>query len=64
MVGCCENGSETLGNVEDGAHVVSSPAEPLWIECSLCRIIRIPEHLTGRHWLSPGKLEVIHSVIT
>jgi hypothetical protein len=30
--------------------------EEVWfiIECSLCRLIRRPEHLIGRHWYLPA----------
>jgi hypothetical protein len=35
---------------------------PVHIECSLCRLVRRPEHLNTM--VSPGKLKVIHSVIT
>jgi hypothetical protein len=34
-----------------------------YIECSLCRLIRRPEQLIGRYWLSPGKQKAILSVI-
>jgi hypothetical protein len=44
--------------------VINHPTIWYYIECSLCRLIRRPEHTIGRHWLSPGKLKVTHSVIT
>jgi predicted aspartyl protease len=34
------------------------------IGCSLCRLIRRPEHLIGQALVSPGKLKVNYSLVT
>jgi hypothetical protein len=46
--------SESEGHKSRWKHIV----------CSFYKLIKRPEHLIGRQLVSPGKLKVIHSVIT